>query len=154
MKKSIVLVLALFVIAFTTKAQDVKEADVPENVKAAFSKKFPKAQAKWEKEGLNYEAEFDMDKVESSVIFDKDGKFIELEQEMQTSDLPKSIIDYCSGRYSTHKIAEASKITLANGSVRFETELRKGREHIDLLFDSTGNFISRGNVEVDNADND
>jgi hypothetical protein len=154
MKKTISVAVALLALAFTTQAQDLKESEVPSKVKEAFAKKYPEKKARWEKEGPDYEAEFEMDHVESSATFDQDGVFKELEQEIKISDLPKIITNYCAEKYSSHKIAETSKITLANGNIRYEAELRKGKEHIDLLFDATGNFISRGNVEVEHDEED
>lgn len=154
MRKTIAYTVALLVMAFTIRAQDLKESEVPTKVKDAFAKKFPGKKAQWEKEGPDFEAEFEMDDIESSAIFDPEGTFKELEQAIKSSDIPKIITDYCADKYAGHKISETSKITLANGNVRYETELRKGKEHIDLLFDSKGNFISRGNVEVEHNEED
>ena len=154
MKKPIALVLAFFVLTFTTKAQEVKEADVPAIVKEAFAKKYPGANAKWEKEESDFEAEFKLDKIESSAVFALDGTFKELEQEMQVADLSKIIRDYCDKNYTGYKLSEAAKITKANGKILYEAEMSKGKEEFDVLFDDKGNFISKGKVENEEGDAD
>lgn len=125
--------------AFTScaDAQKLKEADVPAVVKATFEKQYPGAKAEWEKEGTNYEAEFDFKKEEMSVVIDATGTIIETEVEIEVSALPKAATDYIATHYKGIKIKEAAKITDAKGVVTYEGEI-KG---MDLLFDSTGTFI-------------
>lgn len=130
-------------------AQHLKEAEVPANIKAAFSKKYAGAKVeKWEKEGADYEAEFHLNKVESSAVFTADGTFKELEQEIKESELPKAATDYCTKNYVGYKLEEAAKITEANGTVMFEAEMKKGKEHFDVMFDHKGNFHKKGEVST------
>ncbi len=146
MKKIVIIALCL---GFTAvKAQDVKEADVPAKVKEAFAKKYAGSKAKeWEKEGADYEVEFDLNKVESSAVFLVDGTFKELEQEIKLSELPKAASDYCTKNYAGYKLTEAEKITDASGKVMFEAEMEKGKEHFDVIFDDKGAFIKKGEIE-------
>ena len=130
-------------------AQTVKEAEVPANVKQGFSKKYPGSKVeKWEKEGADYEAEFELNKVESSAVFTSDGTFKEVEQEIKMSALPKMATDYCTKTYVGYKMAEAAKITHASGKVMFEVEMEKGKEHFDAMFDDKGKFESKGATET------
>jgi len=125
-------------------AQHIKEAEVPVPVKQGFEKKYPGTKVeKWEKEGADFEAAFDLNKVESSAVFEANGTFKELEQEIKTSELPKSVIEYCSKNFADHKISEAAKITDADGKVSYEAEMAKGKEHFDALLDQQGNFIKK-----------
>ena len=56
MKKIILMAGSLFVIN-TATAQQLKEAEVPTNVKASFTKKYATSKVEaWEKEGEDYEA--------------------------------------------------------------------------------------------------
>lgn len=138
----------------TATAQHLKEIEVPKNVKESFAKKYPASKVSvWEKEAstssatgeiiYDYEAEFNLNKIESSAVFTANGTFKEIEQEIKITELPKSAIDYCVQHFAGHKITEAAKITLANGSTKFEAELKKGKEHFDALFDEKGNFLSK-----------
>ena len=133
----------------------VKEADVPKAVTDAFKAKFPGAKVeKWEKEkDGNYEAEFKVSGVENSANYSADGKLIETEVEMKVADLPKAASDYVTKNYAGYKISEAAKITDAAGKIAYEAEVEKGKEEMDLIFDSNGAFIKKI-VENDTEDDD
>jgi hypothetical protein len=133
-------------------AQDVKEADVPAAVKKGFSTKYPGSKVEqWEKEGADYEAEFHLNKVESSAVFSADGAFKELEQEIKTSELPKAVAEYCKKNFVGYKLSEAAKITDAAGNVMFEAEMEKGKEHFDVMFDDKGAFVKKGEIETESG---
>ncbi len=137
MKKAILL-LAVGLIALTANAQKMKEANVPPLVKTAFKTAYPNSKAgSWEKENGNYEAEFDLNKVEMSVLIDPNGNITETESEIKVSELSKTITDYCAKNYPGKKIAEASKIVDAKGVITFEAEINK----TDVLFSADGAFI-------------
>ncbi len=143
--------------AFTSVmfAQEMKETEVPAAVKTSFSKKFPGVKVtEWEKEGENIEAKFTANKIESSAVFDSKGTFMEHEQEIESSALPKSVMEYCTKNYADHKLAESAKITDANGKVMYEAELKKGNEHFDVLFDNKGNFVKKLETVVGEDDDE
>lgn len=130
-------------------AQEIKESEVPLNVKKGFSSKYPNSKVdQWEKEGADYEAEFHLNKIESSAIFSLDGIFKELEQEIKMTELPKNAIDYCTKMYVGYKLDEAAKITDSNGKVMLEVEMKKAKEHFDVMFDDKGNFVKKGETEI------
>ena len=91
--------------------------------------------------------EFNLNKVESSAVFTAEGTFKELEQEIKLTELPKSASDYCTKNYAGWKLSEAAKITDAAGTVMFEAEMEKGKEHFDVMFDDKGNFVKKGELE-------
>jgi hypothetical protein len=142
-KNTFITAIALVFVVNTACAQKVKETEVPKAVVAAFQNNFKGAKVeKWEKEKDGaYEAEFDWNKVETSATFTTDGKLTETEQEIKISALPKTVTDYIAKNYVGHKIAEAAKITDATGKLSYEAEVKKGKEEMDLLFDSNGTFI-------------
>ncbi len=146
--KNTLIILGSLLIANCANAQKVSEKDVPAKVKEAFSKKYPGANAKWEKEGVAYEAEFDLNKVESSAVFEANGMFKELEQEIKIAELPKGVADYCAKNYKEYKLEEAEKITEASGKVMYEAEMSKGKEHFDAMFDDKGSFIKKSEMET------
>lgn len=131
------------------QAQHLKEAEVPAAVKQGFEKKYPGIKAeKWEKEGADYEAQFDLNKVESSAVFSANGTFKELEQEVKLAELPKKAADYCTKQFTGYKISETARITEESGIVQYEAELSKGKEHFDALFNEQGDFVKRSEVSV------
>ncbi len=138
MKSKLLFTLAVAFFSFSAFAQDLKESEVPAPVKAAFAKLYPNVKdVDWEKENSNYEAEFEVNKTESSVVFDAKGNLLETEIEINVSELPKSASEYVAKKYPKYKIAEASKIIDATGAVTYEAAVGD----TDLIFDSNGLFI-------------
>ncbi len=115
-----------------------KESEIPVTVQDAFKKQFPTiTDVDWEKEGENYEGEFENGEVETSVVINTSGVILETETEMEPSTLPKAILDYLDSNYKGQKVREATKIILNDGTVNYEAEVNKK----DLIFDNNGTFI-------------
>ncbi len=138
--KNLMLIAALSLGIGFAKAQKLKEAEVPAAVKESFKKQYPNTKAEgWEKEGANYEVEFDVNKAETSLTFDSSGKLIETEVEIAETALPKAVTDYLTKNMAGKKIKEASKITDAAGKVMYEVEIDKA----DHLFDENGTPVQK-----------
>jgi hypothetical protein len=135
--KKLIILLAFSLGVSIASAQHKKESEIPEVVKTAFARLFPRASpVKWEKEKDGYEAEFTNNKTEQSASFDKLGNLTESEIEIKISELPQTIITYVADKYKV-AIKEAAKITDATGKVTYEAEV-KGK---DLIFDEQGIFL-------------
>jgi hypothetical protein len=131
------MVVTLALGATCTHAQKLNEQQVPAVVKAALTKAYPAAKdIKWDKEEGKYEASFDLNKTDHSVLFEADGKIAQTEVEIELNQLPKGVVEYIQSHYK-EKAKEAAKITDANGTVTFEAEI-KGK---DLIFDTNGKFV-------------
>lgn len=153
--KTTLIIMASVLTFSCANAQKMNEADVPANVKNGFAKKYPGAKVeKWEKEDADYEAEFDLNKVESSAVFDASGNFKEVEQEIKKSELPKAVTDYCTKNYAGYKLSEAAKITDSNGKVMYEAEMSKGKEHFDAIFNDKGDFVKKGDSQTGEEEKD
>jgi len=138
MRKSVIIVVAL-VLSTIAFAQKVKATKVPEIVSKSLLLKYPNAKnVKWDKEENNYEASFESNKIENSVLFNANGKIIETEVEITTAQLPKPILNYIGKNYKDQKVKEAAKIISDKGIVTYEAEI-KGK---DLLFDENGKLLS------------
>jgi hypothetical protein len=149
--KSLFTIVTLGLGLCLSNAQTVKETDVPAPVKEALKKQYPMAKLeKWEKEGLNYEAEFHLHKVETCAVYDNNGKFIESEIEIKVSELPKGVADYIEKNLVGKKIKESAKITDAAGKVSYEAEI----DNIDYMFDSNGILIKKENEKEKDGDKD
>jgi len=136
--KKLALMTVTAMITSLTFAQKLQEQDVPVQVKTAFQKQFPNIkEAKWEKEGNNFEAEFELNKTEQSVLLDAQGNLIETEIEIAVNQLPNGVIDYIKTNYQGQKVKEAAKITEVKGIITYEAEI-KG---MDLIFESNGKFV-------------
>lgn len=145
MRKVTILLASMFAVTFAN-AQKVSDKEVPTTVKNTLQKNYPNAkELKWEKEKGNYEAEFEVNETDYSVLIDVSGNIIETEVEIKIDELPANAKAYISKNYAEQKIKEAAKITDSKGVVTYEAET-KGK---DLIFDSNGNFIKE-ETENDN----
>lgn len=123
------------------KYEKKEQANVPAVVKQAFTKQFPGATAKWEKEDGKYEANFKHQNHEMSAVFEANGSMTESEMEIKASELPASVQSYVKAHYKNAAIKEAAKITKVNGAVNYEAEVH-GK---DLIFDAAGKFLKEMN---------
>ncbi|MFV8334741.1 PepSY-like domain-containing protein [Flavobacterium sp. RSP29] len=138
MKKSM-LVIILSMLSFVSFGQIVKEKEVPQIIQKALHEKYPNAKGvKWDKEKNNYEASFNVNQVDNSILFNWEGKIVETEVEIQITKLPKNALDYINMHFKNQKVKEAAKIINQKGTVIYEAEIKGS----DLLFDENGNFIS------------
>ncbi len=136
--KTILSTAVLAFIFFSASAQKMKSAQVPSAVTTAFTTKFPGAEhAKWEKEGANYEAEFELNEVETSAVFDASGSLQETEVEVSKTALPAPVMEYMNKNVAGVKVSEVSKITDGSGKITWEVEANKK----DYIFDEAGTFV-------------
>lgn len=138
--KKLILLLAIagFIIPAEAQTKKVPAKEVPAAVTAAFNKAHPTIKdADWNKNGNYYATKYDADEGATSVTFDASGKLMENEVEISTPALPAQVMEYVKKNYKEADMNAAYRITDANGTITFETEL-KG---IILIFDSKGNYI-------------
>lgn len=133
MKKIFGIFLLMGGMVTATFAQKVAAAKVPAAVKTAFVKNHPGVKVNWEMERRNYEAGFSLNGKETSEVFAASGFLMETEVAIKSSEFPADVKVKLKGM----KVAEAAKITKADGSINYEAEV-KGK---DLLFDAKGNPV-------------
>lgn len=136
--KKLVLMVVVAIITSLTFAQKIQEKEVPAVVKTSLQKLYPNAKdVKWDKEKEHYEASFDLNKIDNSILFDTNGNVVETEVEIALNQLPKGILEYIKQHYAGESVREAAKITDAKGTVTYEAEIKAK----DLLFSTSGKFI-------------
>lgn len=134
MKRLVYVIVLLTFVGKTSSAQKLNATKVPTAVKIVFSKMHSGiSKVGWSREDSNFEAEFTLNGKETSEVYSASGTFLESEVEIKVSELPAEV----KIKLKDQKIAEAAKITRANGSVIYEAEV-KGK---DLLFDANGNSV-------------
>jgi hypothetical protein len=157
MKKTILsAVLAVLMLAgFSQEKKETSKAGkqliVPIAVKKTFTTQFPKAaKVKWsiEKPG-EYEAEFVLNKTEMSAAIDEKGFLLETESEIKESDLPQAIKTTLAKDFAGYKTGEIVKAD-AKGTVTYEMEARKDKKNFEIIFASTGKFLTK--KELKNGD--
>ena len=139
--KTLILVIAACTMGGYVSAQKMAENQVPAIISKNFKAKFPAAKdVKWEKEADDFEANFEINKVETSALYDAKGNLKEIESEIEKSDLPKAVSETLARDFKNYKIEETSKIE-KNGVITYEAEVEKGEKSIDLFFDANGKFL-------------
>lgn len=136
--KTHILTAVIALIVFASCTQKANDSDIPKGIIETFNSNFKGSTVEsWEKENDGgYEAEFDLNGVETSATFSAEGRLIETEQEIEESALPSPISDYLKINYAGKSIDEVAKITTDEGIVKYEVEIEK----VDFIFDDKGNL--------------
>ena len=149
MKRILLLLMSVTFLSNCANAQKMNSSELPAAVKSAFEKQYPDVKdVDWEKEDCNYEAGFEVNNIETSVVYDVSGNLIETEVEIEVSALPQTAQDYIANNYPKSKISEAAKITDASGTITYEAEVGES----DLIFDASGNFVKEIKEKEDKED--
>lgn len=152
MKLKIILITVILM-SFSAFAKDI---NVPQAVKDAFAKLYPKVtETKWEMEARNqYEAEFKENGQEVTVIFNKNGVLLATETTIKLSELPKNIEKTVNKKFSGYKMLEASKIVDNKGKITYEVDIAQGNNKKELLFKANGSLIKVNPTEDEENDED
>jgi hypothetical protein len=136
--KTLLIVFAATYAVSCSNTHTKSNIEIPAVVKLTLQKNYQNAEElKWEKENSNYEASFEFDKTEYSLLIDSVGNILETEIEIKTNELPVEVKNYVAKNYADQKIKEAAKIIDNKGTVTYEAEVNDK----DLIFDSNGNII-------------
>ena len=90
----------------------------------------------------DYEANFEMNEVEQSAVFDANGNWIETETEIPVSQLPSAVSQAISKQFSGYKIKEPEMVEKATGK-SYEVELTKGKETLEVVLSPKGEVINK-----------
>lgn len=144
MKKLLVIIVYLtFVLGIS--AMNQKDEKIPVAAKSGFAAKFPTAQkVKWsiEKPG-EFEAEFILNSVENSALFDAKGTLLETETEIKESELPQAVKATLAKDFAGYKLDEIEKATDMKGTVTYEMEVAKGKDKLEISFDANGKLLGK-----------
>ncbi len=91
--KTPLMILSVLALSATACGQKVSEAAVPQPVKAAFMKQFPKAEkTRWEMENkTDYEVNFKQGTEEMSATYGTGGQWMETEKAIGMEALPEAV---------------------------------------------------------------
>lgn len=123
-------------------------ADLPAAIKTYVEANYPgytidEAEQETDCSGATvYDVEIEQgEDIESELTFDSEGNFLYSESEITVADLPASVTNSLANNYAGFTTEEADKLTLADGSTRYEVELEKGSIEKEVLFDTEGTVI-------------
>ena len=144
MKRLLVLIVCLtFVIGLSALNQ--KDEKIPAAAISGFAAKFPTAQkVKWGIENPGeFEAEFKLNGVEASALVDAKGTLLETEAEIKESELPQAVKATLTKDFSGYKLDEIEKVTDVKGITTFEMEAAKGKDKLEISFDTSGKLLAK-----------
>ena len=144
----VLFVLSLLVLAFSCtekKIEDTPETadttSVADNVKAAFSEKYPNAtDVEQKQEELGWEVEFKLDGIEYEAEYDENGDWVKTEHEISESELPDMIQNTLDGEYTAYAIMGVEKYDSKEGPY-YQVKLRKGGDIEEAKFYPNGKIM-------------
>lgn len=138
MKKILLVITIAFMATYVSAQNNETKPVIPPFITEAFTKLYPTVKdVKWEVENGNFEANFEINKVETSATFGPAGNLLEIETEINISELPKKATEYLAKTYPNVKIKEASRIKDAKGVITYEAAWKV----MEVIFDEKGNFL-------------
>ncbi len=152
MKNLFLMIAAIAVLSLEAYGQNVTP---PKEVQDAFSKEFKTAQnVKWEQEGNEWEAEFNLEGNEMSANYDNSGNWLETETQVKTKDLPAEIHKAINLQFNGWEIDEIEGIEKPDFT-GYEIELENGETETEIVVSSTGEItIIKVSVENDDEEED
>ncbi len=150
--KKIITALSAFLLIFafisvSSSQAKSKKVKAPAVVLNSLSENFNNIEdLKWELEkNGNYEAEFEIDGVEYSAEFDKNGKMIESEHEISTSDLPEAVTKNITSKYPDFELDEAELLESGEYGKAYEVKIEKEdgdlEIEIEIIIDANGKIL-------------
>jgi uncharacterized membrane protein YkoI len=129
----------------TVDAGKLSQKELPETVKSAFQKSYPKAIikscSKEERNGKTvYEIESQDGKLRRDIIYSTDGIALEIEERIPPANLPDTVKRTIEKAYPKGKIKIAEKLTKGR-TVEYEVVIRSGKNAFEVVLDTEGNIL-------------
>lgn len=127
------------------KKNDEKENDhtAPEAVQMAFQKKYPgEDDPDWKQDEHGYwESSFKKDGEKFRADFNKEGSWIETENDVKNEELPEAIKKQIEEKYSDYEITEIEFVDNAKKGKFYDVEFKKEGKNLDVMFKENGTII-------------
>jgi len=136
---SAALIFLFFLSANTIQSQDIRDSDLPEEVKKSFTEKFPSAsELKWKILDQQYEFNFDTRISEGHfLVMDESGKVIRHNEIIPVADTPEVVIESINEKYTVYQIKSVKKMTNYD-AVSYAIALESSNSSVDVLYSENG----------------
>ncbi|WP_017733693.1 PepSY-like domain-containing protein [Nafulsella turpanensis] len=151
LKNIFALVAGIFLLASCEELDNILPGDkAPAEIKNDLAERHPNAEdVEWEKEGNLWEAEFEENSVEVSVIYDADLNWVRTERDIPIDELPENVKDYIATNFPDGKLEEAASFESYDEGNGFVVEVSNDGMEYELFFDEEGEFIRQEIEEED-----
>lgn len=152
--KRLLLIIVVFLTSFVhAQTAAISKEVVPTlEVTKAFEKAFPKTNPVWRKEyngddndQLSYEADFTVNKINMTAVYNALGIFKVLQIEIKTADIPAKISSYMAKNYPKNNIRKAAKMMTNDNKVTYEIGITINNKWVDAVFNKEGDFLEMVN---------
>ncbi len=142
MKTIKIAILAIFATA-AMHAQDLKSNEIPSDLLEIFQKSNANASdIEWKMDGANYKVEFEINRMDHEIWYQKDGTITKREKDITEKELPSAIVSVIKKEYAGYKI-DSIELTEMKGKTTYEVELEKGwDQELKVTFDSEGTVLN------------
>jgi hypothetical protein len=138
------LIIAIFFLALPGIAQKITPDKVPASVKQAFAKDYPKAmEAGWSVTNDIYQAIFTLNEVRHASKFDKNGQWVDKEERINVSDLPKEVTASITKNFRGFKAYEAEKVETPAKGLLYNVGLEKEKEFWEVHVSPKGDLLDK-----------
>lgn len=119
------------------------KVEVPETVKTQFATLYPDVKnPEWDEEAEGFEAEFEIGGRERSVLFNPEGKLLEVEEEIDVTSLPPQVMAYVQQHFDKYELDESSLLKEGD-MINYVVELEHQSEEVELIFDQNGKLLEQ-----------
>lgn len=123
-------------------AQDVPAKDVPQAVSSALTQQYATAKdLEWEKSGDNYEAEFDIEGTEHTVLISPSGEILMTKSDVLLDGLPQPVKSALDQKYKDMPLDDMELIE-RDGKTYYQVELDDTDTNRLLVFSADGQEVT------------
>ena len=126
-------------------AQQITASKVPATVKAGVRARFPGVKVtEWKLKGKDYEAEFNLNKIDIAAKFNATGEWLETETTIARHNVPLVIRDKFASQFAGYKVAETQSVHCGDGSgLIYEIHFENNKEIAKVQFAADGKVLER-----------
>jgi hypothetical protein len=146
MKRTTAVIILAAALAAAAWAQTITADKVPAPVKKAFLAKYAGiSPVEWKiASDKNYEAEFTIQGVETTVKYDPAGTWLETEPQIPMSEVPKPVLDALALKFKSYKIVETQALDMASDPQKiYEIHLNNGKDILKVLLYADGTILKQ-----------
>lgn len=123
-------------------SQQLSVDKLPSLVQNSFKTQFPAAAAvEWEKKGEQYEAEFELNQLENTVLLDASGKVLMHKADLQVTELPAQVAQALQKDFPSHQIDDLEKVE-RDGQTLYQVELENTNGEETKVYTAQGTLSS------------
>jgi hypothetical protein len=139
-----IVMISVFCLNHTLKAQDVSEKDVPPDVQKAFANKFPEhSEEYWMIKDDNYVVSFKSGKEYLDACFSTKGKWISTERSIDFKTLPKAVADSLhASQFGDWDVGNTFAVEMPGKAIRYRLYVYSATwDELELNYEADGKLI-------------